>query len=180
MKILLYLFFVINLTGCAANQQRTSNFPPDYSSTLLQKLKNGSQSSNRQKAKQPTTNTSTARQKLLSQYSQWKGTPYKYGGLSKRGVDCSGFVQITFKNQFAKFLPRTTRQQANIGKRIPKSQLQAGDLVFFQTSYKVQHVGISLGNSEFLHASTSKGVMISNLDNAYWHNVYRFSVRLQD
>jgi len=178
MKILLYWLFSISLIGCAASQEKASHLPPDYASTLLNKLKNGSRGANSRTGDNRSSYQSTTKQKLMSQYYEWKGTPYKLGGLSKRGVDCSGFVQITFKNQFSKILPRTTQLQAGVGTKISKSQLRPGDLVFFQTSYNVRHVGIALGNSEFLHASTSKGVMISNLSNPYWRKVYRFSVRI--
>lgn len=173
MKKILFILFAANLIGCAGNPSRTSNLPPNYSTTLLQKLKNGSKTANRQIANRP-----SVKQKLLSQYANWKGAPYQYGGLSKRGIDCSGFVQITFQNQFGRHLPRTTQQQAKVGSAISKSQLQAGDLVFFKTGYNKRHVGIALGNSEFMHASTSKGVIISNLENSYWLKHYRFSVRL--
>jgi len=164
----LFLFAVVVLTCCAGNSTQSANLPSDYATTLSQKLKHQSKISP----------TRSVKQKLLSQYASWKGTPYQYGGLSKRGVDCSGFVQVTFKNQFTKHLPRTTEQQAKLGTSVSKSRLKAGDLVFFKTGYNKLHVGMALGNSEFMHASTSKGVIISNLDNSYWSKHYMFSVRL--
>ncbi|WP_415887796.1 NlpC/P60 family protein [Neptuniibacter sp. QD37_6] len=111
-------------------------------------------------------------QALLDQYSSWAGTPYRLGGNNRSGIDCSAFTQVTFRDQFGVDIPRTTRDQLGSGYNIPKSQLKAGDLVFFQTGYKQRHVGIYIQEGQFLHASTSKGVIISRLDNSYWQKHY--------
>ena len=116
--------------------------------------------------------------KLYAQYQAWKGTRYKLGGLSKKGIDCSGFVQVTFKHRLDRKIPRTTELLAKEGHEIPKGLLAVGDLVFFKTSRKVRHVGIYIEDGKFLHASTSKGVTISSLNNVYWKKVYWKSVRI--
>lgn len=105
---------------------------------------------------------------LNSQLNEWRGSPYLLGGNSKRGVDCSAFVQITFAEKFTKSIPRTTKQQVKVGKKIRRSHLRAGDLVFFKLIWNRRHVGIYTGNGEFIHASTSAGVKRSNLTNRYW------------
>jgi len=115
---------------------------------------------------------------LLQQYKVWKHVRYQLGGDSKRGIDCSGFTQITFKSQFNIELPHNTIAQAKKGKQISKKKLQIGDLVFFKTGRNVRHVGVYLGKQEFLHASTSKGVIISKLSNAYWSHRYWKAVRI--
>ena len=112
------------------------------------------------------------RTKLDKQHREWKGTPYRYGGLSKRGVDCSGFVYLTYRNKFGIDLPRSTEQQSNTGTPISKAHLVAGDLVFFKTGFSKRHVGIYMGNRKFLHASTSAGVKISSMNNVYWRKKY--------
>lgn len=117
-------------------------------------------------------NKSKAKTKLTTQHREWKGTPYKYGGLGKDGVDCSGFVYITYRNKFGINLPRTTELQSKKGQKISQRQLTAGDLVFFKTGFSKKHVGIYMGKRKFLHASTSKGVTISSLDNVYWRDKY--------
>ncbi|MBV1786889.1 C40 family peptidase [Marinobacterium sp. D7] len=117
------------------------------------------------------------RQDLIDQYRRWKGVPYRLGGLDRQGIDCSGFVYRVFDELYALRLPRTTEQQIEFGLRIDRDQLQVADLVFFKTSWKVRHVGIYLGNGDFLHASTSRGVMISSLDNPYWQDHYLASRR---
>lgn len=107
---------------------------------------------------------------LNDQLSKWHGTPYRYGGMSHAGVDCSGFVLMTFRDQFALQLPRETRQQANIGTEIDRDDLLPGDLVFFKTGSGENglHVGIYDTDNAFIHASTSRGVIRSSLDNVYW------------
>ncbi len=115
---------------------------------------------------------------LLQQYKAWKHTRYQLGGDSKRGIDCSGFTQTTFKSKFNITLPHNTTKQAKVGKKVRKNKLQVGDLVFFKTGRNTRHVGMYLGKQEFLHASTSKGVVISTLSNAYWSHRYWKAVRI--
>lgn len=115
---------------------------------------------------------------LQQHYNEWRGVKYKYGGLSKNGIDCSGFTYITYKNLFNKNTPRSTKLLANSGKFINKSQLQPGDLVLYKTTSTVRHVGIYYGDNKFLHASKSKGVMISDMNLDYWRSRYWQSRRV--
>ena len=124
------------------------------------------------------TSTHSIKSKLEKQYQQFKGIPYKYGGTDKRGFDCSGFTQKVYRNVFNIELPRTTLEMSKLGKKIAKSKLKIGDLVFFKPSRKYQHVGIFMGNNTFIHSSTSKGVVKSNLNNSYWKKKYRFAKRI--
>ena len=107
---------------------------------------------------------------LNDQLQSGRGSPYRYGGMSRHGVDCSGFVLVTMRDRFELQLPRETRDQAQIGTQIDKEELLPGDLVFFKTGSGQNglHVGIYDTNNQFIHASTSKGVMRSSLDNVYW------------
>ncbi|MFV9671064.1 NlpC/P60 family protein [Pantoea sp. ARC607] len=111
---------------------------------------------------------------LNDQLGNWHGTPYRYGGMSRQGVDCSGFVYLTFRDRFALQLPRTTSAQSDIGTRISKDELLPGDLVFFKTGRGENglHVGIYDSDNAFIHASTSQGVTRSSLDNVYWRKVF--------
>ena len=117
-------------------------------------------------------NKETVKDSLYVQHDKWKGVKYKLGGLSKNGIDCSGFVYLTYLELFGIPLPRSTRLQSQIGKKIQTDKLRSGDLVFFKTGRKVMHVGIYLENNSFLHASAKKGVMISRLDDPYWKSTY--------
>jgi cell wall-associated NlpC family hydrolase len=112
------------------------------------------------------------KKKLFAQYGQWKGTKYEVGGLSRSGIDCSGFVYVTFKSQFGVVLPSTTELQGESGKSVEKDQLRTGDLVFFKTGFFDRHVGIYLASGRFMHASTGRGVTISRLDEGYWKSAY--------
>jgi cell wall-associated NlpC family hydrolase len=107
-------------------------------------------------------------QDLYQFYNEWEGTPYRLGGTKKSGIDCSAFVQKAFVEAYKMSLPRTTRQQSKQGVEMSWSDAQQGDLVFFKTKRSTYHVGIYLGNKQFMHASTSKGVIISRIDNPYW------------
>ncbi|EIS99044.1 lipoprotein spr [Yersinia pestis PY-103] len=111
--------------------------------------------------------------KILEQYAGWKGVRYRLGGSSKRGIDCSAFVQTTFREQFGMDLPRSTSQQQDLGKKVQRTKLRPGDLVLFRAGSTGRHVGIYLGNDKFVHASTSAGVTISNLNDDYWNKRYR-------
>jgi hypothetical protein len=111
------------------------------------------------------------------------GIPYKYGGTTTDGFDCSGLVCKVFEEKNIKF-PRRSIDQAQMGQAIPTEKIQPGDLLFFATSGgdKVSHVGIAkeiedTGEIKFIHASTSKGVMISSLSEKYWNKAFLFARR---
>lgn len=111
---------------------------------------------------------------LSEQQREWAGTPYRLGGQSRKGIDCSGFVQKTFLDRFNVKLPRMTVDQAKYGKAIAKSDIQTGDLVFFKTGRGPNgyHVGIYVKEDLFLHASTKGGVIYSSLNSPYWSKKY--------
>ncbi len=115
---------------------------------------------------------------LEAQHEDWKGVPYRYGGLSPRGVDCSGFVYLTFLSRLGMEVPRTTTELLQSGEKVKRDEIQVGDLVFFRTGPGNRHVGIYMGNGDFLHASSSQGVMTSSLSNPYWHRRYWQARRL--
>lgn len=109
-------------------------------------------------------------QTLLKRALALLGTPYRWGGTGTNGFDCSGLVGYVFKTALGVELPRVSRDMANTGLRIERSSLTAGDIVFFSRGGKrVDHVGIYVGNGQFLHAPrTGKDVMVSRLDQGYW------------
>ncbi len=124
------------------------------------------------------TDASHIKRALYSQFSEWQGVRYQRGGLSQRGIDCSGFVHLTFKSKLGMHLPRTTTMQSMVGREIRKNDLKAGDLVFFKTGTASKHVGIYLEKNKFLHASEKKGVTISRLDHVYWQASYWKAIRI--
>ena len=116
--------------------------------------------------------------RLMDQYASWKGVRYRMGGSTKSGIDCSGFVQRTFREQFGLELPRSTSEQQDTGKEITRSKLRTGDLVLFRAGSTGRHVGIYIGNNQFVHASTSSGVMISSMNEPYWKKRYNEARRV--
>lgn len=119
------------------------------------------------------------RNNVITEAKKYLGVPYLWGGNSPEGFDCSGFVQYVWK-QCNISIPRTTEQQALTGKYITKKQLQPGDLVFLQNTYRsgISHVGIYIGNDQMIHASSSKGVTISHLSGSYYLEHYHSARQL--
>ena len=111
-------------------------------------------------------------EQLHAYYQAWKGTPYRLGGTGERGLDCSAFVQNIYADLYGRGIPRTTREQAKKGYKILPGELVPGDLIFFKTGWRTRHVGVYLGNNEFVHASTSVGVTRSSLNNNYWRDLF--------
>jgi len=110
--------------------------------------------------------------RIRNEFRQWEGTEHSLGGSDYDGVDCSGFVNVIFKKIFDIEMPRTTREQVKKGVPISRDELRAGDLVFFKPQTYPRHVGIFLSGTEFVHASKSKGVTISQLNPDYWGRYY--------
>lgn len=154
MRIIIWLV-ICTLVGCSQHQARTINTTVD-----------------------PT----FAHQALQKQFQLWKGSPYRFGGVSRRGVDCSGFVMLSFRQRFGMRLPHSTKLLSQLGEKISQSQLQSGDLVFFKTGNgwgeRALHVGIYDTHQRFIHASTSRGVIRSSLYNSYWRKTYWQARRL--
>jgi len=115
---------------------------------------------------------------LYSQYTSWRGTSYRYGGLSKKGIDCSGLVYLVYEDLFAIQLPRTTKDLRRQGRRVPVAHLLPGDLLFFKTGWFSNHVGIYLEDGNFFHASTSSGVRVSSLAEPYWRQAFEMAKRV--
>ena len=120
---------------------------------------------------------------ILTEASTYLGTPYRYGGMTRNGIDCSAFVLSVFGTAAGLSLPRVAASQALEGERIEKENLQKGDLIFFSHGKRISHVGIvesitEEGEIKFIHAATSKGVMISSLNDSYWGPKFRFAKRV--
>ncbi|WP_199454165.1 NlpC/P60 family protein [Vibrio owensii] len=143
-------------------------FFPLIISTLLSACSSGPDPETQVNASLPVSQLLSDNQDLFQFFNEWEGTPYRLGGTKKSGIDCSAFVQKAFVEAYQMSLPRTTRQQSKQGVEMSWSDAQQGDLVFFKTRRSTYHVGIYLGNKQFMHASTSKGVIISRIDNPYW------------
>ncbi len=118
--------------------------------------------------------------KLYLFVNDWYGTPYKYGGCQKTGVDCSCFTDNLFENVYGKKLGRTAGEIYKACEKIKTEKLQEGDLIFFITNGKsISHVGVYLRDNKFVHSSTSKGVVISDLNEAYYKKCFYAAAKLK-
>src|SRR6186713_2640809 len=118
--------------------------------------------------------------KMFEFIDDWYGTPYRLGGTTKKGVDCSAFSQFLFASVYGLGIPRTAREQYDLTYRISRTELKEGDLIFFNTRGGISHVGVYLQNNKFVHASTSGGVMISDIFDEYWVRKFVGVGRLKD
>lgn len=116
--------------------------------------------------------------KLLTSYSKWKGTKYAWGGDSKKGIDCSALTRRVYREVYAHELPRVSTQQAKTGKKISSKNLKAGDIVYFRPEGRTHHTAVYVGNSLFINASSSKGVVMSSLKSPYWGKYFKYGVRV--
>lgn len=121
---------------------------------------------------------------LFAFIDSWMGTPYRFGGTTRKGIDCSAFVRELYAHVFGTSLVRTAVEQFGMARRIFSRQggndsLREGDLVFFRTvSSRISHVGVYLTNNHFVHSCSSKGVTVSSLDETYWARTYAGAGRI--
>ncbi|WP_460217878.1 C40 family peptidase [Psychroserpens sp. MEBiC05023] len=161
-KIILLLIIAIGFTSCKSSKG------------VVTKKSKTSKTTNRT----PSTSVSKDVQNIIDYAKTFRGTRYKYGGTTKRGMDCSGLVVTAFSKENIN-LPRTTADLSKQGEWVDVKKVQAGDLLFFATkknSRKVNHVGIVTksrpGHVEFIHSTTSRGVITSKLSERYWYLAY--------
>lgn len=118
---------------------------------------------------------------LLDAVDEWYGVRYRVGGNTKSGVDCSGFTVAVYAAAYGMMLPRVSRDQYHMSRKISTTELKEGDLVFFNTNGRgVSHVGVYLGNNKFIHASVSRGVMVSDLFDNYYLRRFVGAGRIDD
>lgn len=112
--------------------------------------------------------STSAVRRVIQTAMRYQGVPYSFGGTGPGGFDCSGYVRYVYA-QAGVYLPRAADEQFEVGQSVSYGRLQPGDLVFFQTyAPGASHVGIYVGGGQFIHASTSSGVIVSSLDSGYW------------
>ena len=159
-QFLIILLSIICLSSCKSAKRSTSK---------------SSKRTVKTERKKPVSNKAKS---IIEYAKQFEGVRYKYGGASKKGMDCSGLVYTSFAAEDIS-MPRTTRDLSKGGNWIDVKKIKEGDLVFFATrknSRSINHVGIVTDTSNddvaFIHASTSRGVMISKLSERYWYLAY--------
>ncbi|MFR2920104.1 MAG: bifunctional murein DD-endopeptidase/murein LD-carboxypeptidase [Proteus mirabilis] len=172
--------FIVVATLSACSSQNASSRLANSTTAPLNKSSSTSISQASQDEFESLVKNLDIKSKILDQYADWKGVAYRLGGNTKSGIDCSAFVQRTFRDQFGVELPRSTSDQQFAGTKVNRSTLKAGDLVLFKTGRTMRHIGIYIGNDKFVHASTSSGVIVSEMSNVYWKNRFYTARRIID
>lgn len=116
--------------------------------------------------------------KLFSAFDKWAGTKYKLGGTGHSGIDCSALTREVFREVFGYELPRVSVDQVKKGRKVERKDLKPGDILYFKPENRVNHVAVYIGNSLFINASSSQGVVLSSLNNNYWNKYYKYGVRV--
>jgi len=148
-KIIIYLGVLISMISCGSTKQITTTHNHNYSKT----------------------------NQIIKNALYFKGTKYKYGGTSKKGMDCSGLIYTAFKQENI-LLPRISRDMATQGETISIQKIKKGDLLFFATGKlkRISHVGlvtsVKHGQVSFIHSSTKRGVIISSMNEIYYKNKF--------
>ncbi len=172
LKISIFCFIAIFFISCGSRKN----------STISKKTKQRN-TTNHQPIQENIVHKNFERSNRVLYAETFLATPYKMGGNSKQGMDCSGFIGEVFRYDEIN-LPRRSEDQSKAGKAINQSEIKMNDLLFFSTSgsSRISHVGMVyfVENEKiyFIHASSSKGVTISDLDEKYWRNAYRFARRI--
>ena len=115
---------------------------------------------------------------LLKSFENWKGTRYAFGGDSSRGIDCSALTRRVYREVFSFELPRVTKDQIKVGRHVSRHNLKPGDILYFRPDGKYNHTAVYLGNSLFINASSSKGVILSSMEHSYWSKYFVHGVRV--
>jgi probable lipoprotein NlpC len=161
--IVFALFFISCRTTRVTSNDTSSEFYSKYSKTLGVKL------------------TGDEDKKLIKAFADWLGTPYQYGGRTKNGTDCSGFVSTLYKELYNISLYRSAAEIVKNCDLINIKDIKTGDLVFFKiNSENVSHVGIYIKDGKFIHASSSKAVMVSDLKENYWTKYFYSAGRIKN
>jgi cell wall-associated NlpC family hydrolase len=151
-KIKLFvIFFAVLLSGCSSSVRFSSNDISIYDKETNKVI------------------IKSDNLPIISEALKWVGTPYCYGGESRSCTDCSGYVQQVFLTA-GMYIPRTAAEQYQNSIQIDNSESKPGDLIFFSNSSRINHVGIYLGDDQFIHASSSNGVEKQSLSNRYYQS----------
>lgn len=169
---------VAGLSGCGSSRTVTAKRAGSVSAVVTKGKGGGSAGASQRIDVSGSLPAETRR--LLEEARRWMGTSYRYGGSTRSGVDCSGLTSQIFVNALQIKLPRSSAQQSEYCRRIDRSELMEGDLVFFRTGSKgVSHVGMYVGDGRIIHSSTSRGVIVSSLDESYYRRTYHSSGRVE-
>lgn len=171
-KSFIYVICLFILIGCRQHKSiPTKSIPENKSYNWIKKTYS---------EKLGISETNIKNEKLYRFIDEWYGVKYVFGGKDKNGIDCSALVSTLYANVFNKTISSTTKSLRDEALKIKESDLKEGDLVFFITDgRKISHIGVYLQNHKFLHASSKKGVMISDLNEPYFKNNFHSAGRIK-
>lgn len=181
-RILGFTFGFLLVASCSTPRKISYKSSDHHKKVRVAKTDTKSKTGVRSKSGSKTGTVHKVADNVLKAAHGFLGTPYKYGGVTRSGLDCSGLVINSFEAVGIQ-MPRISREQANEGKEVKIRDVREGDLVFFTTSgSKINHVGIvdrvDAGEVFFIHSSTSKGVIISSLKETYWNRRFVKATRV--
>jgi len=172
-------FVMLALSACQSSRPISERMESKYS---LKKRKNSIsclRSVGRERCTLPVKVSERSYETMLKSIEQLKGIKFHYGGTTRKGFDCSGFVQYLYAKAFNLALPRVSYNMALVGSMVPREQLERGDLLFFAFEGDVSHVGVYLGDGRFAHASSvAKKVTISSLKERSYAKHFAFGARI--
>lgn len=170
------IIFSIALASCGSSKKTVAD---KY--TVTDTRKKDKDKNDRKKHKTGAAASHQLADALLAEARSWIGTPYRYGGTTKNGADCSGFIMEVYRKVAGIKIPRSSRQQQNYCEAIDKEDLTVGDLIFFSSNAsngKIAHVGMYIGDGQMIHASSSRGVIKTDISQNYYVRHYRASGRI--
>lgn len=183
-NIFLLLLFSVLLVSCGSSRRSVSQSNHDQAVHRDGNKSSEYRKSDRKKSRFHKGPASEEAKEIVENAIKYKGTPYQYGGTTKRGMDCSGLIYVAFQKEHIP-IPRTSRAMSLEGKRLKLKEVRTGDLLFFQTNKNrnvINHVGLVVDVSgdeiSFIHSTTSLGVIVSTLDQPYWDDAFMMARRV--
>lgn len=175
-KYALLLISAMLLVACKARKETVKTTPKTKEPVVVK-----SNQLKKQYAQKLSVSESAITNEPLYQFiDEWIGVPYKYAGKDKRGIDCSALTSALYQQVYQKKISDNTKSLVEETKKITKQELKEGDLVFFITNGKsISHVGVYLQNNKFVHASSIKGVMISDMTEPYFIKTFSHAARIK-
>jgi len=175
----IFLLFLFALIGCGPGKRKRT-----YSKTRTVTVEGSTKETSPEEKPEKEERENAKAEAIISTAMGFSGTRYKYGGTTKKGMDCSGLVYVSLKENEILF-PRTSYQMALEGEKIQVEDVEKGDLLFFKTSKtgkRINHVGLVVDvdgdDIKFIHATTSRGVLVSSLREGYWNYAFVKAMRI--
>ncbi|WP_136465896.1 C40 family peptidase [Flagellimonas onchidii] len=181
LKKVLYFLSLLLVASCGSKKRTYSKSKPK---PIIVSVEGSAEEVAPPKESKKEKRKNTKAKVIVSTALKYSGTRYKYGGTTKKGMDCSGLIFVSLKENDILF-PRVSYQMAEKGKRIKLTQVQKGDLLYFKTSKRgkrINHVGLVVdvkgSNIKFIHSTTSRGVIVSSLREGYWNHAFVKAMRI--